>query len=132
MGGTGNMLYKKTSEREQKEARMHFLAVFLFVSFGVMALAVLGERMSRRLREVRPFLAGAWGVGLAWLANLNMWTGWSIGNLRYDWVGVTLTGVALGGTALLLYALYSFFAGLFRKFDDQAEQIEKGELRRVA
>lgn len=111
---------------------MHFFAVFLFVSFGVMALAAFSERIHRRLRGFRPILAGAWGVALAWLANLNMWTGWSIGHLRYDWVGVTLTGVALGGTALLLYALYSFFAGLFRKFDDQAEQIEKGELRRVA
>ncbi len=45
---------------------------------------------------------------------------------------MTLTGVALGGAALLLYALYAFFVGLFRKFDDQAEQIEKTELRRVA
>ena len=111
---------------------MHFLAVFLFVAFGVMALTALGGRFHRRLREFRPLLAGAWGVGLAWLANLNMWSGWSVGNLRYGWVGVTLTGVALGGAGLLLYALYAFFVGLFRKFDDQAEQIEKTELRRVA
>ncbi len=111
---------------------MHFLAVFLFVAFGVMALTAVGTHLHRRLRELRPLLAGAWGVGLAWLANLNMWSGWSVGNLRYGWVGVTLTGVALGGAALLLYALYAFFVGLFRKFDDQAEQIEKTELRRVA
>ncbi len=111
---------------------MHFLAVFLFVAFGVMALTALGAHLHRRLRELRPLLAGAWGVALAWLANLNMWSGWSVGNLRYGWVGVTLTGVALAGTALLLYALYAFFVGLFRKFDDQAEQIEKTELRRVA
>jgi hypothetical protein len=111
---------------------MHFFAVFLFMSFGVMAATALGERGYRRLREARPFLAGAWGVALAWLANFNMWTGWSIGHLRYDWVGVTLTGIALGGTALLAYALFAFFAGLNRKFDDQAEQIERSELRRVA
>jgi hypothetical protein len=49
-------------------------------------------------------------------------------------VGVTLTGVAnlMGGTALRAYALFAFFAGLNRKFDDQAEQIERTELRRAA
>jgi hypothetical protein len=73
----------------------------------------------------------AWGVALAWLANLNMWAGWHITNLRDEWVGVTLTGIALGGTAVLLYALVCFFAGLFRKFDDEAEQIERHQLTRV-
>jgi hypothetical protein len=111
---------------------MRFFAVFLFLSFGVMALTMLGERGYRRLREGRPFLAGAWGVGVAWLANLNIWTGWNVGNLRYAWVGVTLTGIALGGTALVSHALVSFFTGLHRKFDDQAEQLERSELRRVA
>ncbi len=111
---------------------MHFFALFLFFSFGVMALTLLGERGYRRLREARPFLAGAWGVGLAWLANLNMWTGWAIAHLRYGWVGVTLTGLAVGGTALLLYAVFAFFVGLHRKLDDEAEKIEKSDLRRVA
>ncbi|HET9092976.1 MAG TPA: hypothetical protein VFN50_11235 [Acidimicrobiales bacterium] len=111
---------------------MHFFALFLFFSLGVMAISMLGERMYRRVREIRPFLMGGWGVGLAWLANLNMWNGWSIGGLRYAWVGVTLTGLAIGGTALFVHALLGFFAGLNRKFDDQAEQMEKTELRRVA
>jgi hypothetical protein len=44
---------------------------------------------------------------------------------------VTLTGLALGGTAVLLYALAGFFAGLYRKFDDEAEQIERHDLTRV-
>lgn len=114
---------------------MHFFALILFFAFGVMGITMLGERMYRRLREGRAFMALAWGVGLAWLANLNMWTGWSTGTLRYGWVGVTLTGLAVGGSALLLHAVLGFFAGLHRKLDDQAEQIERsgdGELRRVA
>jgi len=111
---------------------MHFFALFLFFSFGVMALTMLGERGYRRLREARAVLAMGFGIGLAWLANLNMWTGWSIGNLRYAWVGVTMTGLALGGTAVLGHAIFGLFAGLYRKFDDQAEQIEKTDLRRVA
>src|SRR5579863_7365941 len=109
---------------------MHFFAVFLFMSMGVMGFTMLGERGMRRLREGRAFMFGAWGVGFAWLANLNMWTGWGIGHLRYEWVGVTLTGLALGGTAMLMHALLGFFAGLHRKFDDQAEQIERAELHR--
>jgi hypothetical protein len=61
---------------------LHFLVVFLFLALGVMAVTALGERGYRRLREVRPLLAGAWGVGLAWLANLNMGTGWDVAHLR--------------------------------------------------
>jgi hypothetical protein len=111
---------------------MPFFALFLFLSFGVMALTMLGERGYRRAREARPILATGWGVALAWLANVNMWSGWGIPNLRYDWVGTTLTGLALGGTALLVYALFGFFFGMSRKLDDQAEQIERTELRKVA
>jgi hypothetical protein len=111
---------------------MHYFAALFFLSLGVMALMMLGERFYRVLRESRTFLAGAWGVGLAWLANFNMWTGWHITDLRYGWVGVTLTGLALGGVALVMHAVLGFFAGLHRKFDDQAETIERSELRRVA
>jgi hypothetical protein len=39
--------------------------------------------------------------------------------------------VAIGGGALLLYGIFGFFAGLHRKFDDQAEQLENTELRQV-
>ena len=111
---------------------MHFFALFLVLAFGTMALTMLGERGYVRLREGRAFSAAAWGVALAWLANLNMWQGWAVGHLRYGWVGVTLTGLALGGTALLVHALFGFFSGLYRKFNDEAERIERADLRRVA
>jgi len=115
----------------EKEAVMHFFAVLFFLSFAVMGLTMLGERLTRHVREGRALMAGAWGVGLAWLANLNMWNAWHIANLRYTWVGVTLTGVAAGGLALLLFALFGFFAGLYRKLDDQAEQLERADLRSI-
>ncbi len=111
---------------------MHYFGVFLFLALGVMALTMFGERLNRRLREGLSLMAGGWGIGLAWLANFNMWSGWHIGAVRYSWVGITLTGLALGGTALFAHSIVGFFAGLHRKFDDEAEHIEKTELRRVA
>lgn len=111
---------------------MHFFALFFFLSLGVMALTMLGERGFHRLREARALVGAGLGIGLAWLANLDMWTGWAVGNLRYAWVGVTLTGLALGGSALLLHAMVGFLSGLQRKHDDEAEQIERTQLRRIA
>lgn len=107
---------------------MHFFAVFLFLSLGVMGVTMPGERGYRAVREGRPLIAGLVGVALAWLVNLNMWTSWGITNLRHGWAGVTLTGLALGGTALFTHAILNFFAGLHRKSDDQAEEIEQEEL----
>ena len=111
---------------------MHFFALLLFIALGVVALTHLGERGYRRMREGRAFVAAGWGVGLAWLANINLWIGWGIAHLRYAWVGVTLTGVAIGGMALMLSAILGFFVGLYRKFDDQAELIEHEAIRRIA
>lgn len=111
---------------------MHFFAVFVLLSLGVTSLTVLGERGYRRWREARSLLAAGLGVALAWLANFDMWTGWAIPGLRYAWVGVTLTGLAIGGTALLGDAIYGFFAGMDRKLEDEADELEKSDLRRVA
>lgn len=111
---------------------MHFFAVLMFFSFGTMAFTMLGERLYRRVHGVRAFVAGGLGIALAWLANLNMWVGWSISHLRYSWVGVTLTGLAVGGAALLLYSIFGMFLGLHRKLDDEAKEIERTHLRKVA
>jgi mannose/fructose/N-acetylgalactosamine-specific phosphotransferase system component IIC len=111
---------------------MTFFAVFLFAAFGVVGLTLIGGRAYRRIPEVRPVVAVGLGVGMAWLANLNMWTSWHIGNLRYDWVGITVTGLAIGGAAVALYSIVGSVSSLHRKLDDEAEQIERTDLRRVA
>jgi hypothetical protein len=111
---------------------MHAFALFLFFALGVMALNMFGERYLHQARDRWVFMACAFGIGLAWLANLNMWTAWNIGNLRYQWVGVTMTGLAMGGGATFLHAVTEFFSGLHRKFHDQAEVMEQHELRRAA
>jgi len=111
---------------------MHVFALVLFFSLAIMGLLLLGERLYSKARESRAFLSLVLGLLLAWLANTNLWTLWQIPALRYPWVGVSLTGLALGGFALVLYAVYGFFAGLIRKIEDQATQIENAEVRRVA
>jgi hypothetical protein len=111
---------------------MTFFAVFLFASFAVAGLTMLGGRGYRRFREARALSAIFWGVGIAWLANLNMWAAWHIPNLRYGWVGVTVTGLALAGTSLAVHGIVGAIASLHRKLDDEAEQIERTDLRRVA
>ena len=111
---------------------MHVFALLFFFSFGVMALTMFGERYLHYSRDRWAFMACALGVALAWLADLNMWSAWNIGHLRYDWVGVTMTGLAMGGGATFLHAVTEFFAGLHRKFHDQAEVMEQHELRRAA
>lgn len=113
---------------------MYFFAVFLFFTLGIMVLtSLVGERrLLRRLPEARALVAGGLGVGLAWLANFDMWTGWHITGLRWPWVGVTLTGLALGGTALLFWSVAAFFTGHYRKAEDEAERIERTELRKVS
>jgi hypothetical protein len=111
---------------------MTFLAVILFVALAVMALTSVGLRAFRRYSHIRTATAIFWGVSLAWLANLNMWTSWHIAGLRYGWVGVTVTGIAVAGTALVLSAATGTLASLRRKLEEQAEAIEATELRRVA
>jgi hypothetical protein len=111
---------------------MTFFAVFLFAAFGVVGLTMMGSRAYRRFPEIRPVLAIGLGIGLAWLANLNMWTSWHITGLRYDWVGVTLTGLAIAGVAVALHAVVGSVSSLHRKIEDEAEQIERTDLRRVA
>ena len=93
---------------------------------------ILTDRLNSKVRESRALISMVLGVVLAWLANTNMWTLWQINSLRYPWVGVTITGLTLGGFAILLYSIYGFFAGLNRKIEDQATQIENSELKRVA
>jgi hypothetical protein len=110
---------------------MHVFAVFALFAFGVMGLTMLGERVYRQSRELRVALALAVGIALAWLSAFDMWPAWHVA-LRYGWVGTTLTGVALGGAATFLHAVTAFFAGLHRKFDDQAEVLEHHELRKAA
>ncbi|MCQ4205651.1 hypothetical protein [Streptomyces longispororuber] len=53
--------------------------------------------------------------------------------MRNDTIGVTVTGLLIGGAGLFWLEVLRFYAGLARKLTDEAATMEKSEgLRRVA
>jgi hypothetical protein len=115
---------------------MHVFAVLFFFSLGVMALTMAIAGPGARLlkgaaNELWAPLAVLIGVGLAYASGFDMWSAWGV-HIRTLWLGEALTGAALGGVAVAMRALVGFFTGLHRKLEDQAEVMERQELRRVA
>lgn len=110
---------------------MHPFALALFLAFAAMALAVW---VCRLVPVVRPHLflvVLGLGVGAAWLADLDLWGAWGIA-VRRDWIGVTLTGLAIGGMAAVAHALLEPLAAMGRKTMDEAEVLERSEHLRAA
>jgi hypothetical protein len=74
----------------------------------------------------------ALGVGAAWLINLDLFSVLAVAT-RGSAIGVTVTGLMIGGAAYLWQQVLGFFAGLTRKLGDEAARLEKAEQpRRVA
>jgi uncharacterized membrane protein len=102
---------------------MEIFAVMAFFGLGLSVLVMVAHR---------ALVAIAFGVGLAWLADLNMWKLWGV-PVREPWIGVTLTGLALAGAAYFWTEILGFFRGLERKYNDEAAALEKDRgLRQVA
>ena len=73
----------------------------------------------------------AFGIGLAWLVDFDVWQLWNIAE-REHWIGVTLTGLAIGGVAYACHGAAHFVSMFTRKVGDEAETIEQEKnLRRV-
>src|SRR5437016_6882488 len=81
-------------EGERNEVTtMETFAVMAFFGLGLTVLVMLGHRYVTFAREGWAFITIALGIGLAWLADLNMWALWGV-LVREPWIGVTLTGLA--------------------------------------
>lgn len=111
---------------------MYVFGTFILFALGVMGLTMFAERYLARVRELGPVAAVALGIGLAWVADFNLWTLWSL-PVRENWIGVTLTGLALGGVAVFAHGVLGLFSGIARKASDEADVLEhRPELRSAA
>jgi hypothetical protein len=110
---------------------MHIVGAFLFLSLVVMGVTMLGERLFHPHRELWALIAMAVGVVAALIGGVDVWPAWGL-SIHTAWLGDVYTGLALGGGAVVLHAITLFFLSLDRKLEDQAQVMERHELRKVA
>jgi hypothetical protein len=111
---------------------MYVFAVAALLGLAIMAVAVMAERYLTIVQELFAIVLVGLGIGAAFLADFSVFSLWGIG-VRYQWVGTLLTGLALAGIGQVWHVLFGLFTGLLRKYNDEAETIEKSQgLRRVA
>ncbi len=111
--------------------------MYVFGLMALLGLAVLGvsgivNRYLSLATEAWAFMLVGLGVGAAWLIDLNLFAAWGIG-VRNSVIGVTVTGLMIGGMGYFFREVLGVFRGVTRKVTDQAATMEKtGHLRRVA
>jgi hypothetical protein len=111
---------------------MYAFAVMVLLGLAVLAVAKIADRYLSLAAEAWALTMLGLGVGAAWLVNFNLFATWGLA-ARNTAIGVTLTGLAIGGVAYFWREILDFLGGLYRKYTDQAASIEKSEhLRRAA
>lgn len=111
---------------------MYAFGMMALLGLAVLVVAKIGNRYLRLFPGAWEVVLVALGVGAAWLVNLNLFSVWSI-PVRGSAIAVTVTGIFVAGFGYLWREILDVFAGLYRKYTDQARTIEKAEnLRRVA
>lgn len=111
---------------------MYAFAVMALLGLAVLGVAKIADRYLSMAAEAWAFVLLGLGVGAAWLVDFNLFATWGL-TVRNAAIGVTLTGLAIGGAAYFWREILDFFGGLYRKYTDEAVTLEKSEnLRRVA
>jgi hypothetical protein len=110
---------------------MYVFALALLFGLGILAIERFIDRWLTRVPEVWAVLGVALGIGLAWVVNFDIFRAWGL-DARVGWVGVTMTGVILGGIAEFWHFLLGLFSVMVRKVGDEATSIERRENLRAA
>jgi hypothetical protein len=111
---------------------MYAFGVMALLGLAVLGAAKIGDRFLSLAAEAWAVVMLGLGVGAAWLLSFNLFAAWAI-PFRSAAIGITLTGLAIGGVAYFWREILDFFTGLYRKYTDEAVSMEKSSnLRRVA
>jgi drug/metabolite transporter (DMT)-like permease len=111
---------------------MYTFGIAVMLGLAVFAVAMFADRYLSLAQEYWAVVLVGLGVGVAWLVDFNLWREWGM-EARRPWIGVTLTGLMLGGLGLGFRGVAHLLSSFTRKVADEAESIEKEKnLRRVA
>jgi hypothetical protein len=111
---------------------MYGFGMVALLGLAVVGVGAVAYRYLSVAREFWALLIVLLAIGAAWLADFNLFAVWGMA-FRDHAIGVTLTGFAIAGAGYFWRVILDFFAGMSRKFTDQARSLEKLEqLRRVA
>lgn len=111
---------------------MYAFGIMVLLGLLVLGAGKIADRFLSMAPETWAVVLLGLGVGTSWLLSFNLFAQWGIA-VRSPAIGVTLTGLAIGGTAYFWREILDFFGGLSRKFTDEAVTMEKSQnLRRVA
>lgn len=111
---------------------MYGFGMVVLLGLAAVGVGAVAYRYLSMAREAWALLLVLLGVGAAWLADFDLFAVWGLA-VRDHAIAVTLTGFAIAGAGYFWRVILEFFAGISRKFVDQARSLEKSEqLRRVA
>lgn len=103
---------------------MYVFAIAALFGLGVMALTGCVDRFLAVAREYRAVAMVVLGVLGAWLADFSLFERWGT-PVREEWIGILVSGLAIGGLAHLWHEAFEFLSGLTRKTNDEADALEK-------
>jgi hypothetical protein len=111
---------------------MYGFGMVVLLGLATVGVAAVAYRYLSVARELWALLIVLFGIGAAWLADFDLFAVWGLA-VRDHAIAVTLTGLAIAGAGYFWRVILEFFAGISRRFVDQARSLEKSEqLRRVA
>jgi hypothetical protein len=107
---------------------MYVFALALLFGLGILAIERFVDRWLTRVPEAWAVLGVALGVALAWIVNFDIFRDWGL-DARAGWLGVTMTGIILGGIADFWHFMLGLFSEVMRKVKGEARQMEETQLR---